>query len=186
MKYKVGDKVRVRRGLKASLHYGGVLVNSGMAKKEIVTIASVCALYYKIKEDSFCWTDEMFEGLVEEELTAEEVIKLHGEMCNKKACSDCKLSSKNNGMGINCGELEKKHPDKVVEALKQYKKDNEIETEYIWYVQIVEVDTHILKHEEPLKSVPVDEMIAKILKKWCSEHEGKYYAISERRCVVKE
>lgn len=165
MKYKVGDKVRVRRGLKASLHYGGVLVNSGMAKKEIVTIASVCALYYKIKEDSFCWTDEM---------------------CNKKACSDCKLSSKNNGMGINCGELEKKHPDKVVEVLKQYKKDNEIETEYVWYVQIVEVDTHILKHEEPLKSVPVDEMIAKILKKWCSEHEGKYYAISERRCVVKE
>ena len=186
MKYKVGDKVRVRRGLKASLHYGGVLVNSEMAKKEIVTIASVCALYYKIKEDSFCWTDEMFEGLVEEELTAEEVIKLHGEMCNKKACSDCKLSSKNNGMGINCGELEKKHPDKVVEALKQYKKDNEIETEYIWCVQIVDVDTHILKHEEPLKGVPEDRTIAEVLKKWCSEHEGKYYAISERRCVVKE
>lgn len=186
MKYKVGDKVRVRRGLKASLHYGGVLVNFEMAKKEIVTIASVGALYYKIKEDSFCWTDEMFEGLVEEELTAEEVIKLHGEMCNKKACSDCKLSSKNNGMGINCGELEKKHPDKVVEALKQYKKDNEIETEYIWCVQIVDVDTHILKHEEPLKGVPEDETIAEVLKKWCSEHEGKYYAISDRRCVVKE
>lgn len=186
MKYKIGDKVRVRRGLKASGHYGGVLVNSEMAKKEIVTIASVGALYYKIKEDSFCWTDKMFEELVEDELTAEEAIRLKYEMCNKKACSDCKLSSRNNGMGINCGELEKKHPDKVVEALKQYKKDNEIETEYIWYVQIVEVDTHILKHEEPLKSVPGDEMIAKILKKWCSEHEGKYYAISERRCVVKE
>ena len=25
-----------------------------------------------------------------------------------------------------------------------------------------------------------------VLKKYCSEHDGKYYAISERRCVVKE
>ena len=53
-------------------------------------------------------------------------------------------------------------------------------------MQIVEVDTHILKHEEPLKGVPEDRTIAEVLKKWCSEHEGKDYAISERRCVVEE
>lgn len=62
----------------------------------------------------------------------------------------------------------------------------QIETECMWYVQIVETDTHILKHEEPLKGVPEDKTIAKVLEKWCSEHEGKYYAISERRWVVKE
>ena len=129
MKYKVGDKVRVRRGLKASEFYGGVLVNSGMAKKEIVTIASVDDRYYKIEEDGFRWTDRMFEGLVE------------------------------------------KKP---------------IETEYMWYVQIVETDTHILKQEEPLTGVPEDGRIAGVLKKYFSEHDGKYYAICERRCVVKE
>lgn len=189
MKYKIGDKVRVRRGLKASGHYGGVLVNSEMAKKEIVTIASVGALYYKIKEDSFCWTDEMFEELVEDELTAEEAIRLKSEMCENTPCYDCKISDNNNGMGITCYEFSKKYPERVVEVLKQLKKEHEkkeAETEYMWYVQIVEADTHILKHEEPLKGVPEDRTIAEVLKKWCSEHEGKYYAISERRCVVKE
>lgn len=189
MKYKVGDKVRVRKDLVVGEQYGGETVADDMVDMRgmVVTIEEVDGSGYGIKEglDDYNWTDEMFEP-VEEELTVEEVIKLHGEMCNKKACSDCKLSSMNNGMGINCRELEKKHPDKVVEFLKQYKKDNEIETEYIWYVQIVEADTHILKHEEPLKGVPEDRTIAEVLKKWCSEHEGKYYAISERRCIVKE
>lgn len=32
----------------------------------------------------------------------------------------------------------------------------------------------------------IDAKKAEILKKYCSEHDGKYYAISERRCVVKE
>lgn len=186
MKYKVGDKIKIIEGTNGCLGAGGKIgivtnkkSNNGLGNgMEGFNVECSNGEIWRIGFESEC---ELLE-----ELTAEEVIKLHGEMCNKKACSDCKLSSKNNGMGINCGELEKKHPDKVVEALKQYKKDNEIETEYIWYVQIVEVDTHILKHEEPLKGVPEDRAIAEVLKKWCSEHEGKYYAISERRWVVKE
>ncbi|MFR6513287.1 MAG: hypothetical protein ACLUP8_04560 [Ruminococcus sp.] len=189
MKYKVGDKVRVRRDLKASGHYGGVLVNSEMAKKEIVTIASVGVLYYKIEEDSFCWTEKMFEGLVDDELTAEEAIKIQAEMCKSTTCADCEIDKIRRASHFECAEFRSKNPERVVEILKQWKKDHEkkpIETEYVWYVQIVEADTHILKHEEPLESVPGDDTIAKILKKWCSEHDGKYYAISERRCVVKE
>lgn len=189
MKYKVGDKVRVRRDLNMVDIYDGVSANSEMMEKEIVTIASVNRCHYKIEEDSFCWTEKMFEGLVEEELTVEETIRLKGEMCGGTSCSYCELGSMNNGMSISCNDLAKKHPERVIKMLKQWKKDHEkkpIETEYVCYVQIVETDTHILKHEEPLKGVPEDRTIAEVLKKWCSEHEGKYYAIGERRCVVKE
>lgn len=189
MKYKIGDKVRVRRDLKASGHYGGVLVNSEMAKKEIVTIASVGAPYYKIKEDSFCWTEKMFEGLVEEELTAEEAIRIQAEMCSSTMCKDCEIDKLSYDSHCECADFRSKNPERIIEILKQWKKDHEkkeVETKYMWYVQIVETDTHILKHEEPLEAVPEDKTIAKVLEKWCSEHDGKYYAISERRCVVKE
>lgn len=188
MKYKVGDKVRVRRDLNMVDIYDGVSANSEMMEKEIVTIASVNRCHYKIEEDSFCWTEKMFEGLVEEELTAEEAIKIQAEMCrNMRNCANCPIYKEKDG--YTCEFFKAKNSERVVEILKQWKKEHEkkpIETEYVWYVQIVEADTHILKHEESLESVPGDETIAKILKKWCSEHDGKYYAISERRCVVKE
>ena len=188
MKYEVGDKVRVRRDLNTVGIYGGVHANPEMVEKEIVTIASVNSCYCKIEEDNFCWTPEMFEGLAEEELTAEEAIKIQAEICRSMGiCADCPIYKEKDG--YTCEVFKAKNSERVVEILKQWKKEHEkkpIETEYVWYVQIVEVDTHILKHEEPLKGVPEDRTIAEVLKKWCLEHDGKYYAISERRCIVKE
>lgn len=193
MKYKVGDKVRVRSDLKERMGYGCQRFTDAMKKQmgKIVTISNVVDdRYYYIKEDNYNWTDEMLEP-VEEELTAEEAIRLRGEMCEGRYCSCCKLSAYNNGMGIICNELEIKHPERAIEILKRYKKDHEkkpIETEFALYVQIIEVDTHILKHEEKVETDirSMDVQKAEILKKYCSEHDGKYYAISERRCVVKE
>ena len=191
MKYEVGDKVRVRRDLNTVNIYGGVHANPEMVEKEIVTIASVNSCYCKIEEDNFCWTPEMFEGLVEEELTAEEAIRLNAEICGS-SCRECKLSADNNNTGATCREFSLEHPEQVVEFLKQWKKDHEkkpIETEYVWYAQIIEADTHLLKHEELLEtdfSIPMGKKEEEILKKYCSEHDGKYYAIREMRCVVKE
>lgn len=191
MKYKIGDKVKVRSDLKTSVLYGSLYAVAEMIKKKIVTITYVYDGCYKVVEDDYAWTDEMLEGLVEDELTAEEAIILRGEMCEGRSCSRCKLSAYNNGTGITCNELAVKHPERYIEVLKQYKKDHEkkpIETEFALYVQIIEVDTHILKHEEKVETDirSMDVQKAEILKKYCSEHDGKYYAISERRCVVKE
>ena len=62
MKYKVGQKVRVRNDLEVGKIYG-TYFNEDMAKligKE-VTISNVDGCYYNIKEDGWNWTDEMFE-----------------------------------------------------------------------------------------------------------------------------
>ena len=191
MKYKVGDKVRVRRDLETTVMYGGLCVIDEMLKKKIVTITSVHEGYYKVVEDNYLWADEMLDELVEDELTAEEAIRIQAEMCSSVMCKDCAIDKLRYDSHYECSEFRSKNQDKVVEILKQWKKDHEkkeVETEFTWCVLIIEADTHTLKHEEEVGTdfKSMDAKKAEILKKYCSEHDGKYYAISERRCVVKE
>jgi hypothetical protein len=67
MKYKVGDKVRVREDLEAGKFYNKYYFNSLMAKLKgkVVEIEDVDSDSYCI--DGYYWTDEMFSGLAEEE-----------------------------------------------------------------------------------------------------------------------
>lgn len=81
MRYKVGDKVRIKnldwyyenRDKIDQIDCGNVCFVRNMATLcgKIVTISSILPMLevYRIKEDDgeFNWTDEMFEGLVEEE-----------------------------------------------------------------------------------------------------------------------
>lgn len=62
MKYKVGDKVRVRKDLKVSKEYDGMIFNDVMSQHcgETVTINEVFSRgYYRIVEYGCCWTDGM-------------------------------------------------------------------------------------------------------------------------------
>ena len=91
MRYKVGDKVRVMRDLETAVMYGVLCATYEMLKEKIVTIKSVHDGYYKVVEDDYKWTDEMFEGLAEE-LTAEEAIKILGEICcGNELCGGCPI-----------------------------------------------------------------------------------------------
>lgn len=65
MKYKVGDKVRVRKDLNLASVYGKCLATSDMLgyRGKVVTIAAVLHDGYRVEEDceTRYWTDKMFE-----------------------------------------------------------------------------------------------------------------------------
>lgn len=193
MKYKVGDKVKVRENLPLYMKAHCVSTFSPETLKYngmIVTVSEVKKDQYKIEEDKgfYDWYEDMLEPV--EEMSAEEAIRLYAKMCKDSNCDVCPVYEKSGKCG--CEEFAINHPEKVIESLKQWKADHEkkpIETKWVWYVKIIEADTHLLKHEELLKtdfSIPMDKKKEEILKKYCSEHGGKYYVTDERRCVVKE
>lgn len=65
MKYKVGDKVRVRSDLEVGKAYGGFSFLDGMAEMrgKQTTIEMIVNFSYRIKNSCFNWTDEMFESV---------------------------------------------------------------------------------------------------------------------------
>ena len=70
MKYKVGDKVRVRKDLVPNSEYGGVCYVEFMDKfkdKECV-ITNMDDTSYRINNSEFWWTDEMLEPVNENAL----------------------------------------------------------------------------------------------------------------------
>ena len=189
MKYKVGDKIKIIRATNGCLGARGKIgivtnkkSNNGLGNgREGFNVECSDGEIWRIGFESEC-------ELLEEELTAEEAIKIQAEMCSTP-CRNCPIS-KEKGVD-DCITFRAEHPDEVLEILKQRKKEHEkkeVETEITWCVLIIEADTHTLKHEEKVGTdfKSIDAKKAEILKKYCSEHDGKYYAISERRCVVKE
>lgn len=194
MKYKVGDKVKVRSDLKAYEIYGSNMLTKSMEKfaGKTVTISGVGITSYAIEEMKVAyWTNEMLEPV--EEMSAEEAIRTFGEVCDDTDDTDCRhCPIKEIDREHTCTDIKINHPEEIVKILKQWKADHKkkpIETEFIWYLLVVEEKTHIVKYEKPLKierERTTDEQKEELLREWCSEHDGKYYVTTERRCVVKE
>ena len=191
MRYKVGDKVRVRSDLNVNLDCSPTVVEEMLCKAgDIVTISAVNDNDYRIDGFRYYWTDEMFEGLVEGELTAEEAIKVLADMCARE-CKNCELGKlvKESRYSF-CSAYRREHPDKVVEILKQWKKDHEkkeIEVELAYVVRVIE-DTGKVKrcvYEEDVTEVK-EEAMKRVLKEYCKEHEGKFITVYEEVCRVKE
>ena len=78
MKYKVGDKVKIKEDLAADNWYGNEIVVSGMTclKGKIVTINKIRYDKYEIEEDNkiWNWTDEMFSGKVSQDFIPKEPV----------------------------------------------------------------------------------------------------------------
>lgn len=196
MKYKVGDKVRVRRDLKAYEIYGSNMLTKSMEKfvGKTVTISGVGITSYTIEEMEVAyWTDEMFEP-VEEELTAEEAIKIQAEMCRGIMCKDCAIDKLRYDSHCECAEYRSKNPDKVLEILKQWKKDHEkkeIEIEIAYVVRVIEDlgDSKRCVYEEDVTEVKDETFkmtMKRVLKEYCKEHDGKFFTVYEEICRVKE
>lgn len=193
MKYKVGDKVRIRRDLEENKTYGGWDALEDMVKMrgEIVTIRRVRSSAYELKEKGLMWTDEMFEGLAEDELTAEEAIKIFGKICCETRCTDeCPIYKAKKGMS--CRKFRKDKPEEVLEILKQRKKEHEkkeIKTEIVDLIKVMKEvcddETCIYAYEIDTNEEDVDEKMNELVKQYYEENGGKIYAKFERLCRVK-
>lgn len=198
MKYKVGDKVRVRSDLQISRRYGTYMFASGMDdyKGSVVTISKAHQnlYFYCIEEDGgrWIWADEMFEGLAEE-LTAEETIKILGEICcGNELCGGCPIGEAKGKM--TCQNFQRDKTEEVLEILKQWKKDHEkkpIETEFACIVRVIEDlgDSKRCVYEEDVTKVKNETFkmtMKRILEEYCKEHEGEFFTVYEETCRVKE
>lgn len=193
MRYKVGDKVIVRKDLNEDMTCNDFIVTTPMADKagDIVTISAVHRRCYHIVEFGCAWTDEMFEGLAEDELTAEEATKILGEICcGNELCGGCPIDEAKGKM--TCQNFRRDKTEEVLEILKQWKKDHEekpIEMESVGIVRVIEDTGDIKKcvYEEELteRENPMDAK-ERVLKEYYHKHDGKFFTVFESICRVKE
>ena len=141
-----------------------------------------------------CATVE-FSDLILPELTAEEAIKIFGEIC-KGSCQACPLYAVEPYEA--CENLCYENPEKIVEILAQWKanhekKEPEIETVDI--CRIIEIQPDGKKrcvHEEDISdgelmySGDAVENCRYILKNYCKEHDGEFIAVHEVVSRVKK
>ena len=192
MKYKVGDKVRIREDLVTGGNYGGCVSVDDMTDMcgRVVTIERVGEVHgYYIKEDpdGYCLTDEMFEPV--EEMSAIEALEILSEICMKQfTCSKCPIQCIDRQE--TCVSIRRENPTEVVKVLEQWKADHEkkpIETELAFIVRVIE-DTGKVKrcvYEENVTEVK-EEAMKRVLEEYCKEHEGKFFTVYEEICRVKE
>lgn len=189
MKYKVGDKVRVRSDLQISRRYGTYMFASGMDdyKGSVVTISKAHQnlYFYCIEEDGgrWIWADEMFEGLAEE-LTAEETIKILGEICcGNELCGGCPIGEAK--WKMTCQNFQRDKTEEVLEILKQWKKDHEkkeVEVTQKIYCLVVDEERKVV-HEEEIGN---SDSCMDVLKNYCENHDGKFFSLMEFRYEVKQ
>ena len=139
------------------------------------------------------WSDKTkgvteFSGLILPDMTAEEAIKLFGELCIG-SCQGCPLHRVDDYE--NCFSFCFDNPEKAVELLAQWKSNHEKkepEIETVDICRIIEIQPNGVKrcvHEKNIEK-PITLEVEETLKRYCMEHEGEFIAVHEVVSRVKE
>ena len=195
MKYKVGDKVKIRKKLIPETYYGDVWFTINMreyeGKEAIVKKVDPRAYHLDIDGEMYWWTDEMFEPV--EEMSAEEVFGIFGIICEAHpGCIHCPIGNLERDTA--CMTIVGEHFEDAIQIARQWKADHEkkpIETEFINIVRVIEDlgNSKRCVYEEDVTEVKDETFkmtMKRILEEYCKEHEGKFFTVYEEICRVKE
>lgn len=192
MKYKVGDKVRAIKATSGCMGAEGSIGVVTDKKNTDGLLDYMNGFNIELKNGKI-WRIG-FESVcepVEDELTAEEAIKILGEICcENELCCGCPISEAKGKMS--CKNFRRDKTEEVLEILKQWNKDHEkkpIKTESVGIVRVIEGTGDIKKcvYEEELteRENPMDAK-ERVLKEYCQKHAGKFFTVFESICRVKE
>lgn len=188
MRYKAGDRVRIVEQRTENMNTYGEM------DKWLGKIMTICGHtdvkpYYSMEEDGgkWYWYDEMIAGLAEPELTAEEVLTIVRELPYDFIHDflGCCYGRSREAMLLNVAT-----PQQLVDMCRQWKaehekKEPEIETVDICrIIEILPNGRRRCVHEEDINSeLPFGgderEKVEKMLKAYCTEHEGEFIAVHE-------
>ena len=144
------------------------------------------------------WSDNTdgateFSDLILPELTKEEALLAYDQMCRENyCCNDCPIYVI---LGHECTHKMEGHISEIMDAIKQWKSEHEKkepEIETVDICRIIEIQPDGRKrcvHEEEIKpEIPfdADKEVAKILKRYCMEHDGEFIAVHEVVSRVKK
>lgn len=186
MKYKIGDKVRVIKATSGCMGAEGSIgvvtdkksTDGLLDYRDGFNIELKNGKIWRIGFESVCEP-------VEDELTAEEAIKIQAEICSSTMCKDCEIEKLRYGSYCNCIEFRSKNPEKVIEILKQRKKEHEkkvVEVTQKIYCLVVDEERKVV-HEEEIGN---SDSCMDVLKNYCENHDGKFFSIMEFRYEVKK
>lgn len=194
MRYKVGDRVRVRSDLKCEEYYDGVPFTSEMNRfkgMEFTIVRVNYGGYYEVLETAYNFTDEMLEPV--EEMSAEEALKTYAEICSTyHFCDGCPIGDGDVKDPKECNTILSECTEDTLLRLKQWKADHEkkpIETEFVNVVRVIEDagDTKRCVYEEEIRyDEDREEAQVRVLKEYCEDHNGKFFTVMESICRVKE
>ena len=189
MRYKVGDRVRVRKDLVVGNVYGGILFDKKMCSwlGKIVEISKVYTCYYRTCNcTSFVLTDDMIEPITD--LTTSEAVAVSEYICaTHSTCISCPAHKLMERYNSSCFDIKLEHTDEYVEAITKWvtgdaAKKKEISIEKCSYMVIIDTDRNIV-YKELLK---VGDDYGDVFKRYCEEHDGTYRALIECWLSVKE
>lgn len=146
------------------------------------------------------YTITEFSDLIDDKLSAEEVLKIYGEIreCNGIICDDCRLNKSNTKCGkfLCSGDYIKDNTEEIIEICKQYKVDHEKsepkEPTLYWHTVVRIIDTSNNK-KAVVKEVDVadgkretaENVLKEYLKSIKETEWQNYIAVIENVCRVK-